>query len=457
MRVRSGGSRRCPAAAWPLLLGGLLGCQTDPAAVTGSLAGRLTEFSAGQPLEGTRIVVLDPVTNGVAAVDLTDAEGRYRIDGLAPGRYYVAAGSGRYVAFETRDDALEVRAGRITHLDFRLGAYPYFATDLPPVNGLVLDEVTGLPVAGASVSIGDTDLASLFSGILAPWEALSDASGHFELPFVPYVTDANSGALLGLYPIMATHAGYAPAATGSLRRGQLLPLPFPPGAATQVELRLRPAPVLGSLRGRVVHEGRGVPRVPVALSLVDTARGAPAAGRLARTPGCPEPRAGGVGLVAVTDDGGGFEISAVPPGHYRVQAAYWPDDGWVLLPGGGAEGRNLATIDPGRSSQLELAVLPAMRVRAPLSGATVPTGRPLLEWDPVPGAEFYRVRFGNADGYLLTNAALTSESYLVGPLGLWGDGDWVRWAVEAYQGDRLVALTESIATFVVRSRGGPGL
>lgn len=453
--------RAGPELLFVLILALLSGCgHDDSGGTTGVLSGSLTEFSGGAPLAGARVVLIAPATNRVVAVAMTSGDGHYRMSGLAPGRYYAAASSGRFIAFETRDDALEIRGGRVTRQDFRLGDYPYLDPDLPPVSGRVEDADTGAPIAGAYVSVGDTDLASLFAGITAPWEALTDADGEFELPFVPFVSDPRSGTLLGLYPVVATHPGYDPAATGSVRRGQLMPLPFPPGSSTRVTLRLHRSLHTGRLRGRVVHAGARVPNVPVALTLVDTALVQAPAGPpspRAAEPGGLRPQSLMTGQVALSDADGGFDLPAVPPGRYRVVAAYWPDDGWVQPPGVGAEGVNLVTIRAGTELDVELRVLPALRLLSPAAGASVSTGRPLLRWDPVAGAEFYRVRFSNADGYLLTNAALTAETSLLGPLGYWGDGDWVRWAVEAYQGEELIALSDAIATFVVRSRGGPGL
>ena len=87
----------------------------------------------------------------------------------------------------------------------------------------------------------------------------------------------------------------------------------------------------------------------------------------------------------------------------------------------------------------------------------MPTARPRFRGRALAGAAYYRVRFSNANGFLLPNSGLTEDTTLVARIGYWGDGEWVRWAVEAWRGDSLVGAGERIATFVVRSRGGPGL
>jgi hypothetical protein len=89
--------------ATSLLLAGLGGWTTfqEPA----SLSGVITD-TTGRALPGGRITVVS--TNGDLRTAVTDRAGRYRIDGLRPGRSGIEASMG---GFDTRMAAIEVRPG----------------------------------------------------------------------------------------------------------------------------------------------------------------------------------------------------------------------------------------------------------------------------------------------------------------------------------------------------------
>jgi Carboxypeptidase regulatory-like domain len=89
--------------ATSLLLAGLGGWTTfqEPA----SLSGVITD-TTGRALPGGRITVVS--TNSDLRTAVTDRAGRYRIDGLRPGRYGIEASMG---GFDTRTAAIEVLPG----------------------------------------------------------------------------------------------------------------------------------------------------------------------------------------------------------------------------------------------------------------------------------------------------------------------------------------------------------
>ena len=110
------------------------------------LAGRIVDASSGQPVPRARVVA-----HGDSALVLAGSsglDGRYRLEGLAPGRYRVKVDEPGHVPYE-RDD-VRVDAGATVRLDLplTLGA---------ALSGRVVD-ARGAPVAGATgrLARGDT-------------------------------------------------------------------------------------------------------------------------------------------------------------------------------------------------------------------------------------------------------------------------------------------------------------
>ncbi len=461
-----------PGLPWMLVLLLLAGpgCGDDgPGPDTGSLAGRITTLDTRAPLEGARVVLFSPADNvPVGSSALTGLDGKYRIDGISPGFYYAVVYAGRRIAFDSIEQAVDVRSRRTVERNLLVTSYPLLP-DGRTVTGVVRDAETGAPLAGAYVSVGSSDFPLLFGGTGLPWETITDDNGRFLLDSVPTVTRGIS--TVGLVPVVAMKAGYLPAGTGSNFRSDWLPLPGD-GDTARVTLNLVRGEGAHSVHGRVRHNGVPVPGVTVALSFSDintdtlpsempsppTDTGWRMGGRTSGDPvgephgrGVPDalrPTALAPDLVAHTDAGGHFEIRHVSPGRYHLQAAYLPDDGWVQVP---PQSGLLEVIV--RDQSIENAVVdvvPGIEILSPRGGEVVPTARPRFAWRPVPGANQYFVIFSRANSYFLTDRLETTDTTAVAPAGFWGHGDHARWTVLALRDeDIIIAAGETISSFSV--------
>ncbi len=106
----------------------------------GSISGRVTAATSGQPLEGVEVRVRDALQDTLLVTD-TDAEGRYHIAGLAYGVVSVEASLDQYALFGPHD--VFVRNDMPTALSMQLEPGGV-------ISGRVVD-VQGIPVAGARV------------------------------------------------------------------------------------------------------------------------------------------------------------------------------------------------------------------------------------------------------------------------------------------------------------------
>lgn len=67
------------------------------AALLGSISGRVTDADSGAPIAGARIAITGPGITAASARLVTDSEGRFRREGLGPGRYQLSAAARGYV------------------------------------------------------------------------------------------------------------------------------------------------------------------------------------------------------------------------------------------------------------------------------------------------------------------------------------------------------------------------
>lgn len=126
------------------------------AAQTGAVTGRVTDATTGQPLDAAGVSL-----EGTAASGLTDADGRYRLGGVAAGAHTL-----RVVipGYRTRETEVTVPADGTAVVDFRL-----------KVSNLNLDERTGGGLAGsAELRRMGTSLPTLDAGRVAETHPVND-------------------------------------------------------------------------------------------------------------------------------------------------------------------------------------------------------------------------------------------------------------------------------------------
>lgn len=456
---------RLPAALFIGLLAALslaaaIGCgeedRLDP--TVGRIEGRVVLLPEERPATGARVLLLDPAHNEVlGAPVVVNAEGRFRIDAVPPGWYIPLVAYAARIVYDPPGAPLQVLGGRVARLEVGIADYPGLAGAGLPIRGQVVDAVTGAPIPGAWVSIGFTDPAFLSAGSIPPWESLTDADGRFVLREVPIID--GPGAHDGLFPVVAAHAGYRPGGTGSFLRQEFLPLWGPTGDTLDVRIPLSPGHDDLVLGGRVVHGSRPVPGVIVALSFADTTA-EPVSSAAHPFRGDAGPVAGGPllapaalvpGFAAISDPEGRFRFEGLSSGRYRVHAAYLADDGWVSIEIGRPPGPAVRVFDRG-VEDVEIAVVPAIPLVSPVGGAEMPVGHYRLTWRSVPGIERYRVLFSRGNSFLLTEGFETSDTTGLIPPAYYQVGDRGRWAVQAYDGSRLLASSDALGTFRIAPR-----
>lgn len=427
------------------------GCSDDekPPATQGRLTGRVERLPGHEPATGFQVLLLDPSTSDspFPAAPI-DEEGRFEFEAVPPGWYHPIVEAGSMFLYAPLPDPIRIDAGRESHLDLALAAYPGLDGFGRPVHGTVRDAATGLPVAGAWVSAGFTDPTFLLSAGLPPWESRTDEAGRFKLSGVPIV-QLSSGRT-GLFPIVSTHRDYRSGGTGSLVRGEILPILPLSGSPLEIELVLEPGSGDRAIHGRVVYLGQRIGGVPVALTFADIDTGAPASESFTRSSGL-SPRAMVPGAVQVTDPSGEFEFSGLSSGRYRIHAAHLADDGWVPRTLGSGPP---ASVVVGKMDlhDLEIAVVPGIRLISPTRLEVVDTVRPTLAWEPVAGATRYLVLFSRANSFLLSETVTTMETSVLLPPGYFREGDQARWAVQVYAGEMLAASSEVVGTFTIGRR-----
>jgi len=138
-----------------------------------SLSGRVIDQDSGQPLVAFSVILFErhgPLSlAAVRALTVFDADGRYVLDRIRPGRYVVTFGAKGYAPGFDRE--LEIQGE--TRADAALGRGA-------SLHGVVRDEKTHAPIEGAKVSLeGRAPGGEATTALLAL--SVSDGAGRFEL------------------------------------------------------------------------------------------------------------------------------------------------------------------------------------------------------------------------------------------------------------------------------------
>lgn len=152
-------------------------CFALPAAAQ-SVQGTVTESQTVQPVAGAQVSLVDSAGAAVASA-VTDEAGAFRLQAPAAGEYRLRAE--RVGLRTTLTRAVPLAAGEALAVEVRMAPQPV-ALDTavadtrrrPGISGRVLDDVTGEPVAGATVTLLDT--RELRAG-----RVQSDSTGWFHL------------------------------------------------------------------------------------------------------------------------------------------------------------------------------------------------------------------------------------------------------------------------------------
>lgn len=143
-----------------------------------SVEGRVTESQAGQPVAGARVILIDSA-NAIVARAETDTAGAFALRAPAAGEYRLRAE--RVGLRPTLTRAVPLAEGETVAVEVRMGAEPVVLDTAVAgvqrrtgISGRVLDDATGLPVAGARVSLLTTRGERVSRG-------LTDSLGHFHI------------------------------------------------------------------------------------------------------------------------------------------------------------------------------------------------------------------------------------------------------------------------------------
>ena len=170
-----------------MLLATGLAAQNAPTPVTGSVSGRVLESDTNRPLVGVAVHSSEGRSYGKSVK--TDAQGRYILPDLTPGRRSVNTDNGVSMNSTTQPQIVSVVGGRDTTVDFYIRTFAQ-------ISGQVFDE-DGTPVTGVQVAANRKEYESYESNaagqsrtdelqlvsVLA--RALTDDQGRYVITNIP--------------------------------------------------------------------------------------------------------------------------------------------------------------------------------------------------------------------------------------------------------------------------------
>ena len=286
--------------------------QAAPPVAAGRIAGRVTAEGANTPIAGARIMLMpsgQPMgPMGMPPMAVTDANGRFVLEGVAAGEYHVNVQRAGFAPISDPAQpppTITVAAGQsLTDLDFRLTKGGAITGRLVDANGEPVPEVSIMAMRRSPSSAA----AGLFAAPVQGGQITNDI-GEFRIAGLApgeYVVAAMPG---GFSPFGGMNVGPAPA---SAARSTAAMTYYPGTADLDAAGTIVITP--GAEIGNIVFSQQTVPAFSVAGIVVDEA-GRPVAHAMVTLMG-----EFGPGGTAQSQDDGRFVIGGVPAGTYQVTA-----------------------------------------------------------------------------------------------------------------------------------------
>jgi hypothetical protein len=313
----------CVAVFWSLWLAFSMSqaAPTPAAATTGRIAGRVTVEGANTPVAGAQIMLL-PTTRptgpmGMPPHTLTDQDGRFVFDKLAPGSYRMGVQKTGFAPFlePGRAPTTQVSAGQTTEIALHLQKGAVIAGKLLDASGEPVTDARVMAMHRISINGGPPGATGvrLVPASGGGLQQQTNDLGEFRL----------AGLAPGEYYVAAMPRGgpsfggpgVAPTANGTASTTTYYPGTIDQAAAQTVSV------AAGETVNHIVFSMQSVPSFRISGRVVDE-NGAPVAGAMVMLMGDSRANAfmGPTGNARTGDDGR-FTIAEVPSGTYRLSGS----------------------------------------------------------------------------------------------------------------------------------------
>lgn len=315
---------------------------TGPSATIGRIAGRVTVEGATTPVAGARIVLLPTARPtgpmGMPPQTLTDQDGRFVFDKLAPGSYRIDVQKTGFAPLmrSGRASTAEVSAGQTTELALHLQKGAVIAGKVLDASGepltdariMAMHRINGSPREAGAARLISAPGAGNQTNDLGEFRLVGLAPGEYFVAAMP-----QGGLSFG-------GPGVTPTANGTANTTTYYPGTTDQAAAHTIKV------AAGETVDNIVFSIQSVPSFRVSGRVVGE-DGAPVAGARVTLMGDPRTSAfmGPIGNARTGDDGR-FTIAEVPSGTYRVSASV----PIVMNGSGGVVGRGVVVGSAGAGS-----------------------------------------------------------------------------------------------------------